>query len=145
MKTVKDCLTAKPQRVISISSKDTVRSALELMKENRVRAVLVIDSETLVGILSQGDCAIRALLPGRDAKETLVSEIMTANPLTVKLGDPMEVCMGIMATRSIRHLPVMASDKVIGVISIGDVVKEMMSDLNEHVSFLETFIKGHAG
>lgn len=143
MKTVKDCLAQKPQRIISVSSKDTIHVALGLMKEHRVRAILVMDSDRLKGILSQGDCAIRALLPGRDAKSTLVSEIMTSDPITVKLGDPMEFCLSIMATRSIRHLPVTANDKVLGVISIGDVVKEMMSDLSEHVSFLETYIKGH--
>jgi len=144
MKTVKDCLAQKPQRIISVSSKDTIHVALGLMKEHRVRAILVMDSDRLKGILSQGDCAIRALLPGKDAKTTRVSEIMTRDPITVKLGDPMEVCMGLMATRSIRHLPVLGGDKVIGVVSIGDVVKEMMSDLSQHVSFLETYIKGHS-
>jgi len=144
MKTVKDCLAQKPQRIISVSSKDTIHVALGLMKEHRVRAILVMDYDRLKGILSQGDCAIRALLPGKDAKTTRVSEIMTRDPITVKLGDPMEVCMGLMATRSIRHLPVLGGDKVIGVVSIGDVVKEMMSDLSQHVSFLETYIKGHS-
>jgi CBS domain-containing protein len=144
MKTVKDCLAQKPQRIISVSSKDTIHVALGLMKEHRVRAILVMDSDRLKGILSQGDCAIRALLPGKDAKTTRVSEIMTRDPITVKLGDPMDVCMGLMATRSIRHLPVLGGDKVIGVVSIGDVVKEMMSDLSQHVSFLETYIKGHS-
>lgn len=145
MKTVKDCIAQKPQRVISVSSHDTVQSALELMKQHRVRAVLVIDAERLVGIISQGDCAIRALLPGRDARSTRVSEIMSADPISVRLGDPMEHCMGLMASKSIRHLPVVAAEKVIGIVSIGDVVKEMMSDLSQHVSFLETYIKGHSG
>ena len=144
MKTVKDCISQKTQRTISVSSGDTVQLALEMMKQHRVRAVLVIDSDQLVGIISQGDCAIRALLPGKDAKTTRVSEIMTRDPITVKLGDPMEHCMGLMATRSIRHLPVLGGEKVVGVVSIGDVVKEMMSDLSQHVSFLETYIKGHS-
>ncbi len=139
MKTVKNCLTQKPQRVISVSSGDTIHHALELMKKERV-----VDSERLAGILSQGDCAIRVLLPGKDATKTLVSEIMTANPITVKLGDPMEMCMGVMSSRGIRHLPVVAGETVVGVISIGDVVKEMMTELSEHVSFLETYIKGHS-
>ncbi|MEY2620305.1 MAG: hypothetical protein RIT26_125 [Pseudomonadota bacterium] len=143
MSTVKECLSKKPQRIISVASTDSVRQALELMKANRVRAILVIDSGKLSGIVSQGDCAIRTLLPGLDAKTTPVSQIMTANPTTVKPGDPMELCMGIMASRGIRHLPVAHQDQVMGVISIGDVVKEMMSDLSEHVSFLETYIKGH--
>ena len=144
MSTVKDCLSHKPQRIIHVSSTDTVQQALELMKEHRVRAILVIDSDRLAGIVSQGDCAIRAFLPGRSAGTTRVSEIMTASPQTVKPGDPMEVCMGLMATRGYRHLPVVSQDRVIGVISIGDVVKQMMSELGDHVSFLETYIKGHS-
>ena len=144
MKTVKNCLTQKPQRVISVASEDTIHHTLELMKQERVRAVLVIDNGRLAGIVSQGDCAIRVLLPGKDARKTLVSEIMSPNPITVKLGDPMEMCMGLMSSRGIRHLPVVAGENVIGVISIGDVVKEMMTELGEHVSFLETYIKGHS-
>ena len=144
MNTVKDCLGQKPSRVVSVRSTDTIQKALELMKVNRVRAVLVIDDDKLAGIVSQGDCAIRALLPGKDAASTLVAEIMTADPMTVKLGDPMEYCMGLMADKGFRHLPVMGGTAVVGVISIGDVVKDMMGKLSEHVSFLETYIKGHS-
>jgi CBS domain-containing protein len=144
MSTVKDCLAKKAQRVISVSSSDSVKQALELMKQHRVRAILVIDSDRLTGIVSQGDCAIRAFLPGRDAHTTQIAEVMTPNPLTVKLGDPMDLCMGLMAARGIRHLPVMANDRVVGVVSIGDVVKQMMGELSQHVSFLETYIKGHS-
>jgi CBS domain-containing protein len=144
MSTVKDCLSQKQQRIIQVRSTDSVRSALTLMKMHRVRAILVIDDEKLAGIISQGDCAIRAFLAGLDANETPVSQVMTSNPQTVKAGDPMELCMGLMATKGFRHLPVMAQDKVVGVISIGDVVKQMMSELGEHVSFLETYIKGHS-
>ena len=144
MSTVKDCLSHKPQRIIHVSSTDTVQRALELMKEHRVRAILVIDNDRLKGIVSQGDCAIRAFLPGKNAGATPVTDIMTADPQTVKPGDPMELCMGLMATKGYRHLPVLAQDRVIGVVSIGDVVKQMMSELGEHVSFLETYIKGHS-
>ena len=144
MSTVKACLAGKPQRIIQVTSSDTVQRALELMKTDRVRAILVIDNNQLAGIVSQGDCAVRAFLAGRDAKTTPVSDIMTANPMTVKPGDPMELCMGIMATKGFRHLPVVAQNTVVGVVSIGDVVKQMMSDLGEHVSFLETYIKGHS-
>ncbi len=144
MKTVQNCLTQKPQRVISVTSEDTIHHTLELMKKERVRAILVIDNDRLAGIVSQGDCAIRVLLPGKDARKTLVSEIMSPNPISVKPGDPMEMCMGLMSSRGIRHLPVVAGEDVVGVISIGDVVKEMMTELGEHVSFLETYIKGHS-
>lgn len=145
MSTVKDCLAHKPQRVIQVAPTDSVKSALELMKQHRVRAVLVTNPQGgLEGIVSQGDCAIRAFLAGRDASLTSVADIMTAQPLTVKPGDPMELCMGLMATKGFRHLPVVAQGLVVGVISIGDVVKQMMNELGEHVSFLETYIKGHS-
>ena len=144
MSTVKDCLAHKPQRVIQVAPSDSVKDALELMRVHRVRAVLVVEADRLVGIISQGDCAIRAFLPGRDAAQTRVSDVMTADPMTVKPGDPMEVCMGLMATRGFRHLPVVSQGVVMGVVSIGDVVKQMMNELGEHVSFLETYIKGHS-
>ncbi len=144
MSTVKDCLAHKPQRVIQVAPQAPVKKALELMKEHKVRAVLVTESGRLVGIVSQGDCAIRAFLTGRDADLTPVADIMTPDPLSVKPGDPMELCMGLMATKGFRHLPVVAQGQLLGVISIGDVVKQMMSELSEHVSFLETYIKGHS-
>ena len=83
MPTVQECLDQKPKRIISVSSTDSVFKALELMKSNRVRAILVIDEERLVGIVSQGDCAIRAYLRGLNINSTPVSDIMTKEPLTV--------------------------------------------------------------
>ena len=144
MATVKSCLAQKPTRLISVAPADPVQRALELMKENRVRSVLVMEGDKLAGILSQGDCAIRVLLEGRDARATLVSEIMTANPMTVKPDDHLESCMGLMANRNFRHLPVMDGDKVVGVVSIGDLVKDVIRKLGDQVSYLETYIKGHA-
>ena len=144
MSTVKSCLAQKPTRLISVAPTDPVQRALELMKENRVRSVLVMEGDKLAGILSQGDCAIRVLLEGRDARATLVSEIMTANPMTVKPDDHLESCMGLMANRNFRHLPVMDGDKVVGVVSIGDLVKDVIRKLGDQVSYLETYIKGHA-
>ena len=140
MSTVKDCLGSKPQRVIQVKSTDCIRIALELMKEHKVRAVLVIDNDHLVGIISQGDCAIRAFLAGRDANTTAVSEVMTPNPQTVKLGDPMELCMGLMANRGFRHLPVTANDRIVGVVSIGDVVKAVISEKQFLIEQLENYI-----
>ena len=133
MSTVKDCLSHKPQRVIQVAPQAPVKTALELMKEHRVRAVLVTESDRLVGIVSQGDCAIRAFLAGRDADHTPVADIMTPNPLSVKPGDPMELCMGLMATKGFRHLPVVAQGQLLGVISIGDVVKHRIAEIEtEH-------------
>jgi CBS domain-containing protein len=143
MATVKQCLKDKPDRVVSVRSGDHVVQALQLMRDHRVRAVLVIDDDRLTGIITQGDCAIKVLLPGRDAKQTLVHEVMTANPMTVKPGDPLEACMGLMANRGFRHLPVMEGERVIGVVSVGDVVKDSIRHMGEQIGFLETYIKGH--
>ena len=143
MTTVKDCLDQKQSRIISVSPQDRVVKALELMRDNRVRAVLVLDGDTLAGIITQGDCAIKVLLPGRDAKETAVHEVMTVNPMTVKPSDPLEACMGLMANRGFRHLPVLNGGKLVGVISVGDVVKDSARQMGEQISFLETYIKGH--
>ena len=143
MTTVKTCLSQKSNNLIHVSPQDPVQRVLELMKENRVRPVLVLEGERLAGIITQGDCAIRVLLPGLDARTTPVSQIMTPNPMTVKPGDPLEACMGLMASRNFRHLPVIDGGRVVGVVSIGDIVKDMIRQLGDQVSFLETYIKGH--
>jgi CBS domain-containing protein len=141
--TVKTCLSQKSGAVISVTPAEPVQRALELMKTNRVRSVLVLEEERLAGIITQGDCAIRVLLEGRDARTTPVGEIMTRDPLTVRPEDPLEACMGLMANRNFRHLPVLDGGRVVGVVSIGDIVKDMIRQLGAQVSFLETYIKGH--
>jgi CBS domain-containing protein len=143
MATVAQCLKTKPDRIVSVRSTDAVVLALQAMRDNRVRAVLVMDEGRLSGIVTQGDCAIKVLLPGRDAKDTLVGEVMTANPMTVKPSDPLEACMGLMANRGFRHLPVMDGERVVGVVSVGDVVKDSIRRMGEQIGFLETYIKGH--
>jgi len=140
---VKQCLDQKPQVVISVRSDDMVVAALKLMRDNRVRAVLVIDDDRLVGIVSQGDCAIKVLLPGLDAASTCVRDVMTPDPVTVKPEDPLEACMGLISKRGFRHLPVVKGDKIIGVVSIGDIVKENVRHMGQQIGFLETYIKGH--
>lgn len=143
MSTVKQCLDKKNNSIFSVSPGEKVIRALELMKENRVRSILVTEGDKLVGIVSQGDCAIKVLLPGADAKQTDVSTIMTPNPITVKLEDSLESCMTTMVTRHIRHLPVVNAAQLIGVLSVGDIVKEIVSLQGDHIQFLETYIKGH--
>ncbi|MFM7461214.1 MAG: CBS domain-containing protein [Burkholderiales bacterium] len=143
MNTVKNALAQKNAALVHVRSDEMVFKALQLMRDNRVRSVLVIDDGVLVGIITQGDCAIKVLLPGLDAKESVVSTVMTRNPMTVKLDDPLEACMGLMAARGFRHLPVLDAGKVVGVISIGDVVKDIIREMGHTISFLETYIKGH--
>ena len=143
MATVAQCLQTKPKLLVSVKPTDPVVLALQHMRDRRVRAVLVMEGEQLAGIITQGDCAIKVLLPGRDAKETLVSEVMTRDPMTVKPSDPLEACMGLMANRGFRHLPVMDGGRVVGVVSVGDVVKDSIRRMGEQIGFLETYIKGH--
>ena len=129
MNTVKGALLQKSGALIQVRSGDMVVDALFQMRNNKVRSVLVLDDGVLVGIVTQGDCAIKVLLPGLDAKITPVSHIMTQNPVTVSPEDLLENCMYMMVTRGFRHLPVLNAGKLIGVISIGDLVKEVIRDL----------------
>ena len=141
MSTVKNVLAQKRGgALIHVRSGDMVVEALRQMRDNRVRSVLVIDDDVLVGIVTQGDCAIKVLLPGLDAKQTPVAQVMTANPVTVKPDDPLDGCMAMMSARGFRHLPVLNAGKVVGVISVGDVVKNIIRDLELNVGELTSFI-----
>ena len=106
MTTVKQLIEKKSNTIFSVRSSDNVERVLMLMRDHRVRAVLVIDDGVLAGIVSQGDCAIKVLLPHNDPKHVTVSKIMTMNPLTVMLTNSLEECMAIMVHKHIRHLPV---------------------------------------
>jgi CBS domain-containing protein len=143
MPSVKNCLDRKPNTIVSVSPTDKVVKALELMRDKRVRSIIVMEGEKLVGIVSQGDCAIKVLLPGADAKQVAIETIMTPNPLTVEIDDKLDSCMATMVQRHIRHLPVVKGNQVIGVLSIGDIVKEILSIQGNQIQFLETYIKGH--
>ena len=143
MTTVKHVIEKKPKTIFSVRSSDTVDNVLTVMRDHRVRAVLVIDDGKLAGIVSQGDCAIKVLLPHDNPKQVLVSKIMTANPLTVSLSNSLEECMAIMVHKHIRHLPVVEENKVVGIISVGDTVKNIIESQDDQIKFLETYIKGH--
>jgi len=143
MTTVNKLLGKKNNTIYSVCSTDVVEKVLTLMRDHRVRAILVIDDGNLVGIISQGDCAIKVLLPNNNPKQVAVSNIMTANPLTVDLSNSLEECMAIMVHKHIRHLPVLENNKVVGVISIGDLVKNILELQDSQIKFLETYIKGH--
>ena len=140
MSTVKSALMQKSGALIHVRSGDMVLEALRKMRDNRVRSVLVIDDGLLVGIVTQGDCAIKVLLPGLDAKQTPVGQVMTGNPVTITPDVPLDSCMAMMATRGFRHLPVLDAGKVVGVISIGDVVKNIIRDLEHNVDDLMGYI-----
>ena len=143
MTTVKKIIDQKANTIFSVRTSDPVESVLKIMRDFRVRAVLVIDDGELKGIVSQGDCAIKVLLPHNNPAEVLVSKIMTPNPLTAKLTNSLDECMAIMVHKHIRHLPVLEANKVVGVISVGDMVKNIIEQQGNQIKFLETYIKGH--
>jgi CBS domain-containing protein len=143
MSTVKNIIDQKTNIIFSVRSTDTVEDVLKIMRGYRVRAALVIDDGALMGIVSQGDCAIKVLLPHNNPAHVVVSKVMTPNPLTVSLTNSLEECMAIMVHKHIRHLPVLQQSKVIGVISVGDLVKNIIEQQGNQIKFLETYIKGH--
>ena len=143
MTTVKKIIDQKSNTIFSVRSTDSIADVLKIMRDFRVRAVLVIDDGSLMGIVSQGDCAIKVLLPHNNPAQVLVAKVMTPNPLTVSLANSLEECMAIMVHKHIRHLPVLEKSKVIGVISVGDLVKNIIELQGNQIKFLETYIKGH--
>ena len=143
MTTVKKIIDQKAGTIFSVRTTDPVENVLKIMRDFRVRAVLVIDNNELKGIVSQGDCAIKVLLPHLNPTQVVVSKIMTPNPLTVSLSNLLEECMAIMVHKHIRHLPVLEKNQVVGVISVGDLVKNIIELQGNQIKFLETYIKGH--
>jgi CBS domain-containing protein len=145
MITVAGIMAKKGKLVYSLTSDDTVFAALEMMKEKTVRSIVVIEDDQLLGIVSERDCALKVLLPSKSAKEVKLDKVMTKQVVTVGVNDTLERCMHEMASKNIRHLPVMDHGKVIGMVSIGDIVKEIMGQQEEHIKYLESYIKGHSG
>lgn len=143
MATVNSLLRNKGQEVWAIRPDATVFDALQLMAEKNIGAVLVMEGETLVGIMSERDYARKVILLGKSSKETLVFEIMTPRVLCVRADQGVGECMALMTEKRIRHLPVLANDeRVIGVISIGDVGRAIIADQEFTIAQLEHYITG---
>ena len=140
MKTVKEILQAKPQKVLSISPDASVLDALKLMAEKEVGALVVLEGQRLAGIFSERDYARKVILHGKSSKDTAVREIMTPKVVCVKPEQSVEECMALMTDKRVRHLPVLQDKIVIGVISIGDVVKEVISEQKFMIEQLEHYI-----
>ncbi|MDO9375412.1 MAG: CBS domain-containing protein [Bacteroidota bacterium] len=137
---VADILKSKGSNVYAVSSSVTVYDALKTMGEKNIGALLVMDNEELLGIFSERDYARKIILKGKNSHETLVKEIMTEKVISVVANDEIETCMELMSGKRIRHLPVMNGEKVIGVISITDVVTAIIAAQKETISLLHNYI-----
>jgi CBS domain-containing protein len=137
--TVRDMLRGKSD-VYSVAPDDTVYDALRLMADKNIGAVLVRSAERIEGIFSERDYARKVILLGKTSRETLVSEIMTARVISVEPEWTADQCMALMTEKRIRHLPVIERDRLVGVISIGDVVRAVVEDQQFTISSLERYI-----
>ena len=140
MRTVRQLLEAKPPAIHAIRPEAPVLDAIRLMAEAHVGAVLVMDGPRLVGILSERDYARKVVLQGRSSSDTPVQDIMTANVLTTTSLDTSDRCMQMMTEHRIRHLPVVDGDDVVGIISIGDLVKAVIEDQRAELDSLQRYI-----
>jgi CBS domain-containing protein len=140
MKSLKQLLDAKGNQLHSIRPDARVIEALRLMAEKDVGALLVMEGARLVGILSERDYARKVMLQGKSSQDVLVREIMTANVVTVDPAKTVEACMALVTQRRIRHLPVCEEDRVIGIVSIGDLVKEVIAEQEQTIKQLESYI-----
>lgn len=142
MYTVKDLLRNKGSEVWTITTEATVYEALELMAAKNIGAILVVDQGKIVGILSERDYARNVVLKGKTSKTTTVGELMTRNVLYVSPDETIENCMALMTGKRARHLPVMDKGQLMGIISIGDVVKGILADREFTIRQLERYITG---
>jgi CBS domain-containing protein len=140
MKTVKQLVEEKPHKLLSIAPSMSVFEALQKMAEFDVGALVILDEERLVGILSERDYARKLILHGKSSRETRVEEIMTTRVVCIGPDRSAEECMALMTDKRVRHLPVLEDKKVVAVISIGDVVREMIEDQKHTIEQLEQYI-----
>ena len=142
MKLVTHLLDTKGRDIISITEDASVLDAITIMAERSIGSLLVMHGDELRGIVTERDYARKVIVKGRSSKSTLVKEIMTADVLTSTPDQNVNECMTVMSERRIRHLPVVEDGKVIGLISIGDLVQAIISDQQEEIQHLEQYISG---
>ncbi len=142
MYTVRQILKSKGHQIWSISPAASVYEALQLMAARDIGALVVVEADRLVGIFSERDYARKVILHGKSSRETRVEEIMTSRVAVVGPERTTEECMALMTDKHIRHLPVMEGERLIGLISIGDVVKAVISNQEFVITQLENYITG---
>ena len=140
---VKDLLSEKGNEVWSIGRSQSVYQAIEMMSLKEVGALTVMsDSGELIGIVSERDYARKVILQGRLSKETLISAIMTSEVISTDEDASVDECMALMTHRRIRHLPIVKEGQMIGMISVGDLVKSMLLEKDQKIEQLERYVRG---
>jgi CBS domain-containing protein len=142
MNLVSEILSSKGRDVWAVKPDDTIFDSLQLMAEKEIGALLVMDGDKLVGIVTERDYARKVILEGKSSRTTSVAEIMTRKVLCVAPQRTVEECMALMTDKRARHLPVVESKRVIGVLSIGDLVKAMLSEQQMLIDQLQHYISG---
>jgi len=142
MATVKKLLESKDSHIWSISPETTVFEGLQFMAEKNIGALLVTKDDNLVGIFSERDYARKVILKGKASKDTTIGELMTREVIYITPENSLDECMALMTAKHIRHLPILMNDKLIGLLSIGDVVKQIMSSQEFKIQELEKYISG---
>ncbi|WP_019142594.1 CBS domain-containing protein [Noviherbaspirillum massiliense] len=146
MKTVAHILKSKPsQTVYTIAPDKPVLDAIKLMAEKRIGALLVMEGEKIVGIMTERDYARKVVLMGRSSVDTPVRAIMTSSVMYVRPDNSNEQCMALMTENRLRHLPVIDDGKLVGLVSIGDLVKDIISEQQFIIEQLEHYIRGERG
>lgn len=140
LKTATQLLAQKDPIVWTITADQSVLDAIKLMAEKNIGALLVTESNKLTGLLSERDYARKVILKGKNSHSTTVAEIMSTNLVTVTPGDNVDTCMALMTKHKIRHLPVLDSNRIVGILSIGDMVKAIIAEQQETIQHLEDYI-----
>lgn len=140
---ISEILSQKGGQVWSVNPETTVLEAIRVMADKNVGALLVTRGEQLVGIISERDYTRNVILKGRSSKDTTVQEIISGRAITVSPDHTVEECLRVMTQHRIRHLPVLAGNRILGVISIGDLVNSIISAQNSAIQQLETYITGY--
>lgn len=142
MRTARQLLAEKPAEIFAVMPDDSVYAAIRMMAEKSIGAVLVMQGPQLKGIVSERDYARKVILHDRSSRDTPVRDIMTSEVVTVGLDFSVERCMQLMTQHRIRHLPVMQSDEVVGVVSIGDLVKAVIEEQQMELDQMQRYIAG---